>query len=317
MSSSTYNIVVLIFTENNVDDIDRCIKSVLNQTFDSKRIHIVVVDNFSTDGTYEKVLQYVESNKLSAYRLDKKYLKTRTMLKATRLLRHTPYKYITILNPTDTLSPECIEKCSRMFDESTNPNVRMLFCETNLVSSNGVAIEKETLFEENNILEKNKNFIDLLLNGMGNKIQCFFQNGAINYELVELPHFVDFTDCFKKSYFLIDGDILYLKEKLATVVKTKYEDPIDDLMYRLYFLTRLKISRENIKTEDTEFLEPLNSNSKINESLAMLALDYASETILDKDFSLTNKILLFAEMVNEDIITNELYLSIKNEIEYK
>ena len=46
-------ITIGIATYNSIDSIEKCIKSALDQTL--RPIEIVVVDDFSLDGTYEKL----------------------------------------------------------------------------------------------------------------------------------------------------------------------------------------------------------------------------------------------------------------------
>ena len=40
---------------NEVNFIDKSIKAILNQTFDSNQIEIIIVDGMSNDGTYNKI----------------------------------------------------------------------------------------------------------------------------------------------------------------------------------------------------------------------------------------------------------------------
>ena len=49
-------ISIITVVKNNVNEIEKTINSVLKQTY--KNIEYIVVDGFSTDGAYEKVLKY-------------------------------------------------------------------------------------------------------------------------------------------------------------------------------------------------------------------------------------------------------------------
>ena len=314
MVQKTYNVVVLLITENNVDTIDRSIQSIFTQNYDLDRIKIVVVDNFSTDGTYEKLMDYIISNDISVYRLDKKYIKTRIMYHANLMLQFTLHKYITILNPGDILRPDYIEKCCSLMDNSPSINSRVLICETDILDENKNVIVQNALYNESKLLERSKDFITLFINGLGHKVQCFYQHGTISNSLVELPHFVDFTDLFKNAFLLINTDFLYEKEVLATTCKIKYDDPLEDLLFRYYFIIRLVIYRGTINNESTAYLEPLITENEIYEKLSLFALQYALEAIDESKFEVAEKILLFAEMLDENIIKNSSFIELSTVI---
>lgn len=312
MKTNNFDVIVLLLTDNCIDIIDRSIQSVLNQSFNPEQIKIVVVDNNSKDGTYEKLINYVKSDNISVYRLAKKYLKTRLMFQANILLQYTLHKYITILNPGDILYPEYIEKCTSILEDSSYLNAKVLFTEVDFHDANGKVSNQVPLFDKSCVLEMKKHFMELFTNGLGHKVQCFYHHGTIANVLVELPHIVDFTDCFKKAIFLLNSDCIYIKNNLACISKTKYVDKIDDLAFRLYFITRLKIYRDTFCNEGTDHLEALNSKEEIYKNLSQLALQYAYESVLENDIPTANNALLFSEMAYEKILFSEFYLTIKN-----
>ncbi len=314
MQNKYYDIIVLLLTDNSSQIIDRSIQSILNQTFRRERVKIVVVDNHSTDGTYEKLIEYVKSNNISIYRLDKKYLKTRLMLQANQLLRFTQHKYLTILSPGDMLYPNFLEKCASLLDDDSHTDTRVILCHVDLMDNDGRIFNQPPIFEKDRILEKKKHFVEVLNCGLGHKVQCFYRCGMMPVDLFELPHFVDFTDCFMKAWYLMSYQCMHLKENLACVSNRKYSDKIDDLALRLYFITRLKVFRETVNNEGTAFLDGLYSE-EISINLSKYALRYASEALADGDTGTANKILLFAEMIFEDIIHTEYYSELKKNIE--
>ena len=205
-----YNVVILIMTDNSVDVIEPTILSAVNQTFDKTHLKVVVVDNYSTDGTYEKLLTYIKKHDISVYRLKRKYLKTRLMYQANLTLRYTLHRYITILMPGDVLADDFIEKSAGFMDNSTSNNVRILLCETDVIGEKKQVITQVPLYETSRILNAQDHFIELFINGLGHKVQCVYRVGSIPNQLVDLSHFVDFTDCFKKAFLLISVSYTHL-----------------------------------------------------------------------------------------------------------
>ena len=65
-------ITIGIATYNSVDSVHRCIKSALDQTLHP--IEIVVVDDFSLDGTYEELTKLALNHKeIRIFRNDRNY----------------------------------------------------------------------------------------------------------------------------------------------------------------------------------------------------------------------------------------------------
>jgi len=270
----------------------------------------VAVDNHSTDGTYEKLIGYVKSDDISVYRLEKRYLKTRLMLHANYLLRYTMHRYLTILNPGDMLYPNYLEICSGLMDDASHAEAMIIFCEVDFIDNEGRIFNQTPMFDKDRILEKERHLIEVFNQGMGHKVQCFYRVGTLPNILFELPHFVDFNDCFKKAWFLQFHNCIYIKNNLACICRSKYPDKIIDLASRLYMITRFKVYRDTVGNESTAFLDGLDSE-EIYKNLSMLALQYASESLADGEIGTAKKILLFAEMVFEDIINTEFYSALK------
>ncbi|MFC1491323.1 glycosyltransferase family 2 protein [Nitrospinota bacterium] len=97
---------------NMADCIERCIRSALNQTYEN--IEVIVTDNQSTDGTYEK------ASSISDPRLT--VLRNSENLGAygnhNRCIDVASGKWIKFLHGDDELVPECVEGyvgcCERM-----------------------------------------------------------------------------------------------------------------------------------------------------------------------------------------------------------
>ncbi|HHO74926.1 MAG TPA: glycosyltransferase [Deltaproteobacteria bacterium] len=310
MEAKTYNIVVLLLTDNNAQTIDRSIQSILDQSIYSERIKVIAVDNHSTDGTYKKLLGYVKSNDISVYRLDKRYLKTRQMNHANNLMRHTMHAYMTILEPSDVLYPDYLERCTNLLDDPIKTDCRIIFSEVDLIDDEGKSFKQTPMFDEDRVLRRKKSFVEVFNKGLGHKVQCFYRAGVIPKSLFELPHFVDFTDCFRKAFFLQSHPGIYMRTSQACICKTKYPDKIVDLVSRFYLITRLKVFRDTLNDESVAFLKGLDSED-IYRNLSGLALEYASESLADGETGTARRILLFAEMVFKDIVHSDFYSELK------
>jgi len=106
---------IIIITHNRSDLLKKAINSVLNQTY--KNIELIIVDDFSTDNTYNVVKEI--QNKIVKIpiiyiKLDKP--SGANVARNTGIL-HAKGKFITGLDDDDEMLPERIEKLVNAFDE--------------------------------------------------------------------------------------------------------------------------------------------------------------------------------------------------------
>lgn len=311
MLTADYDVVVLLFTRNCREALPRTIESVLGQTFDKNRIRLVAVDNNSTDGTYESLLAYAQNTSISVYRLSETQLPTRLLRKTTATLDFAEWKYITIVNPGDTIYPNFIEKCSELMDRFTDSGNRFLICETDLLK-NGVVMKQNPIFSSSCILMKREHYPHFFLHGMGHKVQCFFSRKAIPESLPELPFCVDYTDFFKKAVYSFTAECIYVRDALACTSPAPCEDMLKDLILRLFLVKRSEHSIAALFAgKSFKYLDLEGTRSQVHENLARLALQYASQALEDGQVKAAEDILIFAEMVHDDITRTDLFSALK------
>jgi glycosyltransferase involved in cell wall biosynthesis len=315
MENKNYDVVVLITTYNCVEIIDRSLQSILSQTFDSSRIKIVAVDNYSTDGTYEKLLQYVIERRISVNRLKKKYLETRLLQKAIQFLQfYSDYRYFTILNPGDILYPQFLCTCTEMMDKTANYNTKALFCNTDIADDSEIIAKQTPIFSDNCILLKQKHLAQFFIKGTRSKVQCLYRIGAMPGSLVEMPLYVDLTDWFKKAFFPFRYNCIYLKDALACIHKRKYDDKLYDLVLRYSLIVKFKIYRNSFPSDSNSYLDEMLLNKDIYKNLSQLALEYATDAQSNNEVISASKLLLFAELVYEDVVQEHLFLELKDSL---
>ncbi len=130
-------ISVLIPTYNVDPYIDECISSVLNQTY--KNLQIIVVDDGSTDGTYEKLQTYAQKDK----RIELYHHVPNQGAAITReeTLSHVKGKYLIFVDSDDYISPTFVAHMARQIRRS----------KTNFVINNTVIVKKQKTGKENEL----------------------------------------------------------------------------------------------------------------------------------------------------------------------
>jgi len=175
--NKNYYVTVIIPTFNCVNEITSTIESVFNQTFNRERLKIVVIDNCSTDGTYEKVLEFVKENieQISIFRLSEAMKWTRVHKKLSECLKYSNISYSTVLMPGDILYPDCVEKCITLFTTMKNFEGNMLIFEVDLIDKSGNKKFQNPIFKENWILKEKTHDYQFVTTGIGHKIQAFYR----------------------------------------------------------------------------------------------------------------------------------------------
>lgn len=105
------SIVIPVYNREKM--VCEAIDSALRQTYEN--IEIIVVDNCSTDKTWETILKY-NNSKLKAYRNDSNL---GPVLNWKRGIELANGAYIKLLFSDDMISNNFIEECLKMFDENT------------------------------------------------------------------------------------------------------------------------------------------------------------------------------------------------------
>lgn len=109
-------ISVLIPVYNRVQEVERAIASSVNQTYE--HLEIIVIDNHSTDGTWEVVQSWVASdNRIKAFRNESNLGPLRNWQRGWQLCQG---EFVKIVWSDDWMDPCCIARCMERVDEVSN-----------------------------------------------------------------------------------------------------------------------------------------------------------------------------------------------------
>jgi len=142
-SRSVLKVSVLVASHNNKDTIENCINSALNQSY--KNIEIVVVDDCSTDGSYEILKKYKEKIKLIRLEKNSGAYKCRNVA-----LENSTGFFITLLDADDVMMSTKIE--NDVYNYYNNNNCEMFF--SNIYRSQKI----------NKIKKINDNYLQKIIN---------------------------------------------------------------------------------------------------------------------------------------------------------
>lgn len=264
---------IVIPVYNREKYISEAIESAINQTY--KNIEIVVVDNCSTDHTWDILKNYAEKDE--RIRIFKNDTNIGPVLNWQECFHKAKGEYIKILWSDDWMSLDFIEKAINLFDKDTafviswqkimenevtidSFSYKMDVYDVQSYLNNILYISKESfplspgcsLFRKNDIIDAfvlkipNNDSLDSLSNGAGNDLLLFL-NTAIKYKKIKiLPEYSSFFRYHSSSFSVKDDLELYYLWGIVFFLENKYINSfyLDVVRFRL-FLYHFKNSKYN------------------------------------------------------------------------
>lgn len=218
---SLVSILIPVFNRFNL--IGKTIESALNQSFEE--FEIIIVDNCSTDGTWELINDYAKKDKrIRVFQNQKNIGPVRNW---KRCIEEARGEYSKILFSDDLMSPNYVEVCYKLLHG--NKDAAFVFSKVCLIDSNGVNSEMIPYRVKNKFI-RSKTFNIKKIFGIGslpNSPGCaFFRTSDLKMNLfVEIP--TKKGICFEKFgagndllLFLLSADkykkVIYSNETSVT-----------------------------------------------------------------------------------------------------
>jgi glycosyltransferase involved in cell wall biosynthesis len=126
---------ILIPVYNRFNLVGKTIESAINQSYEE--FEIIIVDNCSTDGTWELINDYAnKDNRIRVFQNQKNIGPVRNWM---RCIEEARGEYSKILFSDDLMSPNYLEVCYKLLDGNTD--AAFVFSKVCLINSNGVHSE--------------------------------------------------------------------------------------------------------------------------------------------------------------------------------
>ena len=151
-------ISIIIPTYNSEHFIDRTIQSVINQTY--KDWELIIVDDLSKDNTRVKLEEWKKSdNRIHLIFLEKN--SGSPALPKNMGIENAKGKYVAFLDHDDEWLQEKLEKQYKLFEQSKNEKLGLVYCFINIINKNKKTILKYKKNYRENVIKEivNSNFI--------------------------------------------------------------------------------------------------------------------------------------------------------------
>lgn len=279
-------ISVIIPTYNSAGTIERCLKSVSNQTCNDI-CEIIVVDDGSIDNTKDVVLNFKKSDNRIIY-----FYKKNSGVSSTRNfgIEHSTGDYITFVDSDDELKKEYIDSLAKKVNERT-----LVVGGIELHQDFGISnISNHQLMKSNKAIEEYGNsYSTLLLNGPCGKFflkKIIFDNNLrfdpkvslgedtlFVFDYLKYCEFVNFIDCCGYIYYQLGTQSLMLKyrEDAYFIAKDVYKRLVDDCetICGHIPINFIKVYKNVLNV----YLRKLIANCKDNNIIRKVVVDYSND----------------------------------------
>jgi glycosyltransferase involved in cell wall biosynthesis len=307
----SYTIAIIVPVFNNVDELSRTVDSVLKQTYPMAELRLLFIDNFSTDGSYERILDYISEYPalFSVERLNEPTKPARLLKHASEYLRFYLPDMYAFMYPGDLLYPCFFERCVKFMH--LLPEVRVVYANADIAGTGEDFERQRPIFTENCIFDKNADCGLFFKCGIGSRVFALFHRDITeNKRLVEWEKRRFFNDWLSLAY-PDRGKAAYFTESLGLIKNKGNADVLFDLMTKLQSLKSQFFSTES---------ESVNIESSERDSDDMLAayrcvaknaLIEAASAGAEAKTGLVDDLLIFAEIAYLPIAQDPWYEDIK------
>lgn len=157
---------IIIPTYNCVNEVEKCIQSVLNQSYDN--IEIIIIDDCSSDGTQERIKNLHDKNKIKTF-----YNSTNKGVSYSRNrgIKEASGKYIMFLDGDDFLEENTIEETLNFAKENNLEIVKFNFVK----DIYGISVYNKSVYEHRKIIRDNdfKDIYYKMIKGYAFSSCCF------------------------------------------------------------------------------------------------------------------------------------------------
>lgn len=291
----------MIPNRNHSMFLDKCIQCALDQTYDN--IEIIFLDNCSTDNSIEIAAKYI----------DRGVMVCKNPLNITNrsidLLSYLAKgKYMMTLCADDLIKPTMIEKCVNIME--AHPEVGYVHCERDFIDVEGNITELDPFYNCSFITAGWSALPIYLLADVGQAAQCLMRrttfDAAMGYES-EFDHVNTDKDLWFRLSLI--SDYAYIREKLSLIrvhesretfkAFRNFYHPLA-LFMTIDFHVRLGSEQESHKNV-------LERKAFAYHKLALEFLGIASFALNENNRDLAKQYMLFAQILSEDIIHEEIH----------
>ena len=227
------DVSVIIPVHNGEKYLERCIESILNQSY--KNIELLIIDDNSTDASYDVIAKYMKFSNV-------RFIKNSETLGPAKTrnigLQNVASPYILFLDCDDWIDLNCIEKAMRILNTNSSVDIAIWEIKT-AYYSNHFSIRYQ--YQYNNILD-NKMALGLLSHSYENEyfisplLGCkLFRKQILDKYKLSFPNTIYEDDMFtflailySKNIALITGSNLYYYQHFDSITHNFSERNIID-----------------------------------------------------------------------------------------
>jgi glycosyltransferase involved in cell wall biosynthesis len=233
-----YKITLIIPTYNSKNKLNRAIQSIIKQSFGFSNIELIIIDDFSTDGTIEILKNFANKyDNIIPVFLEEN---SGTPSKGRNIgLKKASAEYIMFLDHDDTYDKEM---CEKLYSVCLNNDSDMVGCRVNFIDGEKILSVDPVLNDyKNEFFDLDRNFPSKIIFYPSNKS---IWNKIYNKKII-LKYNIHFPEdgLHEDDYFLVD---FYLHAKKIGFLN-------DFFGYNIYHTTHSTLGRDNLNEKTLEY----------------------------------------------------------------
>ncbi|MBE5859755.1 MAG: glycosyltransferase [Butyrivibrio sp.] len=296
---------VMIPNYNHSKYLDECIRSALNQTY--KNIEVVLLDNASTDSSVQVAAKYINDDRVRVCKNPINVLNKNYYILADVL---TQGKYMILLCADDYLYPDFIEAAVEIMEK--NPTVAYVHGEKDLVDDDG-NIRYWDPFYKCSFKAKGINAMPIyMVTSVAHPSQGLIRRDAFR-GIGGYDKEMDHMNADKTLWFYLSEkyDMAYIREKCCGIrVGTGSQTFIAVRNARHLICYHLTI-KDFVKYAKEKGIEKVYKREKeAMERLALEFVGYSAGMLMENEFSIAYRYLMYAKVLHRDVEKTELYKNV-------
>lgn len=224
---------IYIPTENCIDKIDITMNSIINLDYPRENVEVMIIDFDSSDGTYERLLDYQDRN-IGIYRINKKVDIKNQYKSYEKIVANHGYDQNCMhmgMKPGDIIYPDSMDYINRALSYLDNSFIKGIICEVDRELNPSLNNSQPPLFKKPFIISE-KECNEYIVRGFNHKVLSLNREAFTSHGDYNKIFYNDWNNWNYKFIHYYQSQCLYLPKPVALIHEEVWKNEFEIcLMY--------------------------------------------------------------------------------------